>query len=94
MTRKRWSSSQVTLPQIQATLKPLKEEAPVSAVEALEEAEAVMKTVEEISLVEVATSTTMILRETRRCRRTQIGRSSHTMIFSDDNKQACNNYLL
>jgi hypothetical protein len=61
---------------------------------ASEEEEAVTKTVEDINLVEVTGSTMMILRETRSCRRTQIGRSSHMMTFSDDNKQACNNYLL
>jgi hypothetical protein len=72
--------------QTQATLKHHQEEALALAVEALEEAEVVMKTVEEISLVVADMSTMMTLREIRRCRKTQIGRSSHTMTFSDDNK--------
>jgi hypothetical protein len=53
------------------------------AVEASEGEEVVMKTVVEISLVVVAMSTTMIPQETKRCCRTQTGKSFHMMTFSE-----------
>ena len=53
------------------------------AVEASEGEEVVMKTVVEISLVVVAMSTMTIPQETKRCCRTQTGKSFHMMTFSE-----------
>jgi hypothetical protein len=79
----KWYSSRAMPQQVQVTHR-CREVAPGSvAVVAIEVAEEATKNVEVVTNVEAATSTTMILQDTRNCNKTQRGKSSLMMTSSD-----------